>query len=196
MNEMILQLASKSPRRRELLNQIGVEHKVISIDVPEQHRPGESPLAYVSRLAQAKASIGAAAFPGAPTLGADTIVCCDDRILEKPRDKDDFCSMMQRLSGRAHQVITAVALTHGETTRAAHSITDVCFRDIDDDEIESYWHTNEPQDKAGGYAIQGLGAVFVTEINGSYSGVVGLPIETLTPLLAAFNVPVWNLKNT
>ena len=193
---MILQLASKSPRRRELLDQIGVEHKVISVNVPEAHRPGEPPLAYVTRLAQSKALAGVSASPSLPTLGADTIVCCDEGILEKPQDKDDFQRMMQLLSGRTHQVITAVALTDGEITRVDHSTSDVSFRNIREHEIEDYWRSGEPHDKAGGYAIQGLGAVFVTAIKGSYSGVVGLPIETLCPLLSAFNVPVWTHKKT
>ncbi|MFL0804185.1 MAG: Maf family nucleotide pyrophosphatase [Agarilytica sp.] len=197
---MELQLASKSPRRRELLDQIGVRYKVVSVDVPEQREPSESPLAYVTRLALSKSEAGAQAFPGLPTLGSDTIVVCDGKVLEKPADFDDFRRMMRLLSASSHSVITAVAVCVtdeqgcllSEQTCADYSATDVCFRSLSDIEIEQYWQTGEPQDKAGGYAIQGLGATFVREIHGSYSGVVGLPIETLVPLLDDHGVKVWN----
>ncbi len=199
---MELQLASKSPRRRELLDQIGVRYKTVSVDVPEQREPGEVPEAYVDRLALSKAEAGAQAYPGLPTLGSDTIVVCDGEVLEKPAGIDDFKRMMGMLSASTHSVITAVAVCIvdeqgrllGDKTRTAHSTTQVCFREISDAEVGTYWQTGEPQDKAGGYAIQGLGATFVREIHGSYSGVVGLPIETLVPLLGDHGVKVWNKR--
>lgn len=194
---MEIQLASKSPRRRELLGQIGVRYRTVDVDVPEEHEAGESPEAYVSRLALSKARAGAhqstdgQVFNG-PTLGADTIVVCGDEILEKPQNFDDFKRMMSVLSGGLHRVMTAVALCKDGRELLDCSSTQVRFRDISEDEMFEYWQTEEPRDKAGGYAIQGLGAVFVIEIIGSYSGVVGLPIETLSPMLAEFSIPVWN----
>ncbi|MFL0810163.1 MAG: Maf family nucleotide pyrophosphatase [Agarilytica sp.] len=187
----MLQLASKSPRRRELLDQIGVPYKVVSVDVPELRHAHESPQAYVSRLALDKSRAGVRAFPGAPTLGADTIVCKDDQVLEKPKDFGDFKNMMRLLSGGSHVVITSIAMSDGEQECLTTASTQVRFRDIRDEEIERYWLTGEPKDKAGGYAIQGFAAVFVSEIHGSYSNVVGLPIETLSPLLAEFDIPIW-----
>lgn len=186
-----LQLASKSPRRKEILEQIGVRFSVVSVDVPEQQVPGEPPLAYVQRLAQSKAAEGFRQFPGYTTLGSDTIVCCENALLEKPQDKQDFLQMMRQLSGRAHEVLTAVSLCNGELQKTETSITEVLFRRLSDAEMEAYWDTGEPQDKAGGYAIQGMGAVFVERIEGSYSGVVGLPIEMLNRLFHQFDIPVW-----
>lgn len=191
---MILQLASKSPRRRELLEQIGVLYKVVSVDVEEVLQNHESPQAYVSRLALEKSRAGALQYPGAPTLGADTIVCKGDQILEKPADYADFKRMMHVLSSDIHSVITSVAMCDGDKECLASSATQVVFRQISDEEIERYWLSGEPKDKAGGYAIQGLAAVFVSEIRGSYSNVVGLPLETLAPLLADFGVPVWETQ--
>lgn len=191
----MLQLASKSPRRRELLDQIGVRYKVVSVDVPEERQSHESPQAYVSRLALAKSRAGAQEYPDAPTLGADTIVCKDQLVLEKPHDFADFKRMMNALSGTTHTVITSVALCDGEKECLASAATEVLFRKITDSEIERYWLTSEPKDKAGGYAIQGMAAIFVSEIRGSYSNVVGLPIETLSPMLAEFDIPVWEIQN-
>ncbi len=191
-----LYLASQSPRRRELLRQIGVRHAVISAAIPEQPAAGETALDYVQRLAREKAAAGFTQLvqqnlPIAPVLGADTLGLLDGEILEKPRDQAHALRMLRQLSGRTHQVITAVAL-HSHTQQALRvSITDVTFRDLSDTEITAYWLTGEPQDKAGSYAIQGLGAVFIKEIRGSYSGVVGLPIEATLELLQAFDVPWW-----
>ncbi|HSC66315.1 MAG TPA: Maf family protein [Cellvibrio sp.] len=192
-----LYLASQSPRRRELLRQIGVRHAVISASIPEQPAATESAAAYVQRLAREKAAAGYTQLlqnnlPLAPVLGADTLGVLDGQILEKPHDQAHAERMLRQLSGRTHQVITAVAL-HTATQQALRlSITDVTFRELDEVEIAAYWMTGEPQDKAGSYAIQGLGAVFVKEIHGSYSGVVGLPIEATCELLREFAVPWWS----
>lgn len=191
-----LYLASQSPRRRELLRQIGVVHAVINAPIPEQPAPGETALDYVQRLACEKAAAGYAQvqrqqLPLAPVLGADTLGLLDGKILEKPLNQAHAHEMLRQLSGRTHQVITAVAL-HSATQHAVRvAITDVTFRELSDAEITAYWHTGEPQDKAGSYAIQGLGAVFVQAIRGSYSCVVGLPIEVTCELLREFNLPWW-----
>ncbi|WP_039917480.1 Maf family protein [Cellvibrio mixtus] len=192
-----LYLASQSPRRRELLQQIGVNHAVVRASVPEQPAIGEHALDYVQRLAREKAAAGFAELqrqqlPLAPVLGADTLGLINGVILEKPRDKAHARAILRQLSGRTHEVITAVAL-HGQLHQAQRlAITRVTFRDLSDAEIDAYWNTGEPQDKAGGYGIQGLGAVFVKEIHGSYSCVVGLPIEATCELLREFNVPWWS----
>ncbi|QEY16281.1 septum formation inhibitor Maf [Cellvibrio sp. KY-GH-1] len=193
-----LYLASQSPRRRELLDQIGVMHSVVRVSVPEQMATGESALAYVQRLAREKAAAGFAELqqqklPLAPVLGADTLGLIDGVVLEKPRDKAHARQILRQLSGRTHEVITAIAL-HSQTQQAQRlAVTRVTFRELSDAEIDAYWETGEPQDKAGGYGIQGLGAVFVKEIHGSYSCVVGLPIEATCELLREFRVPWWSL---
>lgn len=191
-----LYLASQSPRRRGLLLQIGVDHEVISAGVAESPLAGETPAAYVTRLAQEKALAGVAAaaadgLPALPVLGADTIVVSNGAILEKPRDAEHGAAMLRQLSAATHQVMTAVALANQERCQVELSITDVVFRSLDDAEIAAYWHTGEPGDKAGGYAIQGLGAVFVQQIRGSYSNVVGLPIEQTIVLLREFGLRWW-----
>lgn len=191
-----LYLASQSPRRRELLQQIGVSHQVVSANVEEIPLEHETAAEYVLRLAQAKALAGlaniqASGLTMAPVLGADTVVVCDDDILEKPRDQAHALAMLQRLSGRTHQVMTAVTLASADKIAVELSVTDVVFRELDDAEISAYWHTGEPRDKAGGYGIQGLGAVFVQQIRGSYTGVVGLPIEQTIILLKEFSLPWW-----
>lgn len=191
-----LYLASQSPRRRELLRQIGVRHAVISASISEQPAAGETALDYVQRLAREKAATGYAQLlqhnlPIAPVLGADTLGLLDGEILEKPCDQTHARRMLRQLSGRTHQVITAVALYSPARQALRVSTTDVTFRELSDAEITTYWETGEPQDKAGSYAIQGLGAVFVREIRGSYSCVVGLPIEATCELLQEFGVPWW-----
>ncbi len=191
-----LYLASQSPRRRELLRQIGVRHVVISASISEQPAAGETVLDYVQRLAREKAATGYAQLlqhnlPIAPVLGADTLGLLDGEILEKPCDQAHARRMLRQLSGRTHQVITAVALYSPAQQALRVSTTDVTFRELSDAEITTYWETGEPQDKAGSYAIQGLGAVFVKEIRGSYSCVVGLPIEATCELLQEFGVPWW-----
>jgi septum formation protein len=191
-----LYLASKSPRRRELLQQIGVVHEVIESDVVEVPRTQESPSTYVQRLAREKAEAGYASvkrlqLAAKPVLGADTIVVINNEILEKPRDAEHAAIMLRTLAGATHQVMTAVAMVSDEKQAIKLSVTDVVFRALADDEIAAYWQTGEPQDKAGGYGIQGLGAVFVQQIRGSYTGVVGLPIEQTLELLQEFSVPWW-----
>lgn len=189
-------LASGSPRRRELLQQIGVQFELVKAGVEEKINPGEIALDYVQRLALEKAHAGLAAVQRqglslAPVLGADTLGVLGDQILEKPKDAEDAARILQNLSGKTHQVITALALTNGVRSETAYSITHVHFRQLHQQEINDYWQTGEPQDKAGGYAIQGLGAVFVQSIQGSYSNVVGLPIETCCELLKRFDIPWW-----
>jgi septum formation protein len=191
-----LYLASKSPRRRELLAQIGVQYQVLEIDVEEVRGRSESPIDYVSRLACAKSQAGYEALElqglgKAPVLGADTVVVLGSEVLEKPCGKAEGLAMLRTLSARTHEVVTAVAVTLGGRQTLRVSSTEVSFRVLDDDEIERYWNTGEPHDKAGGYGIQGLAAVFVENICGSYSGVVGLPLAETQKLLEAFDVPYW-----
>ena len=189
-----LYLASGSPRRRELLTQIGVPFSPLSVPIDENSLPEEPPRAYVERLARAKAQAGLAALadPGdAVVLGADTAVILDGRILGKPLDRDEAVATLSALSGREHLVLTAVALA--STSRVAARVvgTRVRFRLLTGAEIEAYWATGEPRDKAGSYAIQGLAAVFVSQLHGSYSAVVGLPLGETAELLAEFAIPCW-----
>lgn len=181
----VVYLASRSPRRRELLQQIGVTFNVIDVDVRERRSQDETAQAYVTRLALDKARAGRTALSGdrvLPVLGADTVVVAGDRILGKPRDRDAANGMLALLSGRTHQVYTAVALVaDGEAVRVSSS--NVTFRTLTDSERAAYWATGEPADKAGGYAIQGLAAVFISRIEGSYSGVMGLPLYETAALL-------------
>lgn len=184
-------LASASPRRRELLAQIGIACTVQPVDLDETAHPGEAPRAYVERLALAKARAGSVQNPGAIALGADTAVVLDGEILGKPRDRDDAFAMLRRLSGREHEVLTAVALANEERAAVRTSTSRVGFADLSDDAIAAYWATGEPADKAGAYGIQGLAAVFIHHVSGSYSGVVGLPLFETTELLREFGVEVW-----
>ncbi|WP_194789022.1 Maf family protein [Pseudomonas sp. UFMG81] len=189
-----LYLASGSPRRRELLTQIGVPFTVVSAPIDETPLPGEAPAAYVERLAQAKAVAGFAQTDGTGVvLGADTTVVLDDDILGKPEDREHFLAMLGDLSKREHQVLTAVALTDGQRSISRCITTTVRFRAISFEEALRYWASGEPLDKAGGYAIQGLGAVFVSGIEGSYSAVVGLPLSETAELLEQFAIPCWQL---
>jgi septum formation protein len=186
-------LASASPRRTEILQQIGVRHQIKPADIDETSRPNESPVDYVQRMALEKAKhIIALNMETVPVLGADTCVVCDDKIFGKPAHKDHALEMLGVLSGRSHQAITAVAMGNSERCLLSMSITEVIFRQITMQERQSYWATGEPKDKAGSYAIQGYGAVFIESIKGSYSGVVGLPIEETSALLHSFGVPIWN----
>jgi len=191
-----LYLASQSPRRSQLLAQIGVLHAIVVPNVEEIPADGESPGAYVQRLAVSKARAGLQMVRQAggvikPVLGADTIVVSGQSILEKPRDAEHAAVMLRQLSGQTHQVFTAVAICNPERVDVTLVSTDVCFRELTDAEISLYWQTGEPCDKAGGYAIQGLGAVFIDEIRGSFSNVVGLPLEATRHLLESFGVPWW-----
>jgi septum formation protein len=191
MADFVLYLASRSPRRRELLGQLGLAYALVPADVDETPLPGEDPRAYVQRMALAKARAGRLAVSTAhPVLGADTAVVCDDRILGKPADADDAMAMLQLLSGREHRVLTSVALL-GKREQTAISDTGVSFRVIDAAEAAAYWAGGEPRDKAGAYAIQGRGALFVERLTGSYSGVVGLPLFETAALLAQEGVRVF-----
>lgn len=185
-------LASGSPRRRELLAQIGVPFSTLTAPIDETPLPGEQPHAYVCRLATAKAAAGQAHAPlDAVVLGADTAVILDERILGKPADGEDARAMLAALSGRAHRVLTAVAVQSASGAEVICVSSQVRFRHLSAQEIDAYWSSGEPADKAGGYAIQGLGAVFVEAIEGSYSGVVGLPLCETAALLAHFGIPCW-----
>lgn len=179
-------LASASPRRRELLGQIGVAFRVQVADVYEQQQPGEKPLAYVQRVAldKARAVCAQISTPDQlPVLGADTEVVLGDEVLGKPRNREHGLAMLERLSGRSHQVLTAVALIHHGREQVRVSSSTVTFRATTAQERELYWATGEPADKAGAYAIQGRGAVFIRHLEGSFSGVMGLPVFETAELL-------------
>lgn len=183
-------LASASPRRKELLRQIGVGFRQQVAAVDESQRAGESARAYVVRLALAKARAVAGGQAAVPVLGADTAVVLGGLPLGKPRDRSEGLAMLRRLAGRSHEVLSAVALVK-EREAVRVSETRVWFRDIGERELAAYWDTGEPQDKAGAYAIQGRGAVFIEHIEGSYSGVMGLPLFETAQLLAEFGIENW-----
>ena len=197
-------LASGSPRRRELLRQIGVSFRVIGAELDETARSGESAAAYVSRLAEAKAAVGwegsrdlrdgdrhGGDRHGAPVLSADTAVVLDGEILGKPADMNAAIAMLLKLSGRAHEVLTAVALRTAAGLELKVSRSWVSFRTVDPGEARAYWDSGEPRDKAGSYAIQGYAAVFIADLKGSYSGVMGLPLFETAELLKAAGVACW-----
>jgi septum formation protein len=193
-SDSFIYLASGSPRRRELLQQIGVAFRVIGAELDETAHQGESPLAYVSRLAQAKAEVGwerSRDLGTAPVLAADTAVVLDAKILGKPKGLNDAMAMLLELSGRAHQVLTAVALRTAAGTEVKVSHSTVTFRSIDPSEARAYWETGEPSDKAGAYAIQGYAAIFISDLKGSYSGVMGLPLFETAALLKVAGVTCW-----
>ena len=189
-------LASASPRRRELLAQIAVPCVTQIAAIDENPLPDEPAVAYVERLAREKARAGLAALSesaDAVVLGADTVVVLDGRILGKPADFAESRAMLQALSGRSHQVLTAVALA-GDGREAARVVaSSVTFRALSEREIEAYWASGEPCDKAGSYGIQGLAAVFVSRLEGSYSAVVGLPLCETAELLGEFGIACWQL---
>lgn len=190
---MDLYLASASPRRRELLALLDVSFDILRVDVVEQRQAGETPEQYVSRLAQDKARAGVAVAPqDLPVLGADTIVVLNGQVLEKPRDDDDARRMLRALSGRQHQVMTALALADSKRCLTQRVVTEVQFRALSDDDIKRYIASGEPMDKAGAYGIQGKGGAFVTAISGSYHAVVGLPLVEMLELLAHFPRGVTN----
>lgn len=195
--EKWIYLASASPRRRELLEQIGVRYRLLCVDIPEQPGAGESPEEFVLRLALEKARAGRELlksgdnYPdtGGPVLGADTVVVLDGDILGKPGDREHALAMLSHLSGRTHQVLTGVALVGSAGDESSRlSVSRVSFRNITLDEIESYWESGEPADKAGGYAIQGLAAAFIERLEGSYSGVMGLPLFETAELLGEYGL--------
>jgi len=186
-------LASQSPRRSELLEQLGVRFAVRIADADESHLPGELPEQYVQRLAIEKANAiwhSLSEDSRRPVLGADTTVCIGDEILGKPADRDEGIAMLQCLSGQQHAVMSGIAMV-GEKHSVCVNVSQVSFRVLSDAEIEAYWATGEPEDKAGGYAIQGYAAAFVSELHGSYSGVMGLPLYETAKLLSEHNIPIW-----
>jgi len=183
-------LASASPRRRELLDQIAVTYKVIRQNVPEDLKAGESPQDYVQRLALEKARAGwhsLAVDERKPVLGADTAVVVDGHILGKPKDRDAGLAMLEQLSGRCHQVYSAVAIV-AQTEAVKTNCSQVCFAEMDSTMREAYWNTDECHDKAGAYGIQGRAACFITKLEGSYSGVMGLPLFETSSLLKQFAI--------
>ena len=184
----LIYLASASPRRSALLDQIGVPHRVQPVDVDETARGGEPPDQYVQRLAVLKAETlwqKLAAAQRQPVLGADTAVVLDGEILGKPRDEQDCMRMLKLLSARTHQVFTAVALRASDGCQSRVNVSEVTFRKLADEEIQRYWRSGEPADKAGAYAVQGRAALFIERIAGSYSGIMGLPLFETGELLAA-----------
>lgn len=177
MSALQLYLASGSPRRKELLAQLGYTFERVVVDVEECHQPGEAPVDYVQRLSLEKAQAGVIETDGqTPVLGSDTIVVVDDAILEKPEDFADARRMLTLLSGRQHQVMTAVTLATATRSKTCLVTTNVWFKTLSEKEIEAYWQSGEPQDKAGSYGIQGIGGKFIERIDGSYYAVVGLPL--------------------
>lgn len=187
----LLILASASPRRTELLAQIGVPHRVRAADVDETQWPGEAPIDYVQRVTAAKAEAGWLNAEGLPVLAADTAVVLGTELFGKPRDQSHGLAMLRALSGRTHRVLTAIALRTRAGLEMALSETQVTFRTLEDAEQIRYWSTGEPLGKAGGYAVQGCAAAFITRIEGSYSGVMGLPLAETAQLLSAAGVPMW-----
>lgn len=190
-----LYLASASPRRRELLEQIGVPVQRVSCAVDEQPRAGESAESYVQRVTRDKVQAGVARAPaGAVVLAADTVVVLDGTILGKPRDREDALHTLRSLSGREHQVMTAVAVARGADVQIRLVTSRVRFRPLAEAELTAYWETGEPRDKAGSYGIQGLAAVFVAHLEGSYSAVVGLPLMETAELLGRFGIRCWQAR--
>ncbi|MDH3457384.1 MAG: Maf family protein [Gemmatimonadota bacterium] len=183
-------LASASPRRRHLLEMLGIDHEVVPADVPEVQEPGEVPAMMAVRLARVKAESVAKERPDAPVLAADTVVVIDDHVLGKPTDEGDARRMLQRLSGRSHVVITAVALVLPEgNTLERYDVTRVWFRPVSNETIAEYVATGEPLDKAGSYGVQGCGAVLVDRVEGDFFSVMGLPLRLVVELLDAAGRP-------
>ncbi len=185
-------LASASPRRRELLEQIGISYQRLVVDVPEVQEEDEVPEMYVLRVALQKARAGRltlAADDLTPVLGADTAVVINSEVLGKPAGRKEALAMMARLSGQRHQVMSAVAIVGSDGEEQSRlSVSTVQFRDVSREEAAAYWATGEPADKAGGYAIQGFAAVFIERLEGSYSGVMGLPLFETADLLGQFGI--------
>jgi len=176
-------LASGSPRRHQLLDLIGIEHEVNAANIDETMRPHEAPRRHAERLAREKASTFAVRDPDLITIGADTVVVINRKVLGKPVDRSDAARMLGMLSGREHTVITAVAVARGRKLRSAIEEVKVKFRRLREDEIEAYIATGEPMDKAGAYGIQGFGATIVERIDGDYFAVMGLPLVRLVGLM-------------
>jgi len=191
LNKGQIYLASKSPRRAELLQQIGVSFEAVDVDVPEDRQVNEPARDFVQRLATDKASAGwQASDKSCPVLGADTVVVLDDEILGKPASQADAENMLASLSGREHTVMTAIALMNAEQLLTRLNCSQVSFREITEIEIKNYVASTEPLDKAGAYAIQGQAAVFIEHLQGSYSGVMGLPLFETADLLRKIGIQV------
>ena len=188
----VLRLASASPRRRQLLDLIGVPHLVTPADIDETPQASENADEYVMRLAREKAEAIWARHQDLPVLAADTTVVVDQEILGKPESEADAAAMLGKLSGREHLVHTGFALRTGASVHVGISSTRVSFAVLTPAQIHAYWASGEPLGKAGAYAIQGLGAVFVSKIAGSYTGVMGLPLFETAEMLRAHGVPVWS----
>ncbi len=187
----MLHLASKSPRRRELLSMLGLDFGILDLDLPETPAPDEPPEDYVRRVAREKAGAGLLRMAGQPqaaVLGADTEVVLDGRIFGKPVDADDAAAMLRTLSGRTHAVISAISMVSAGRELHAVSVSQVTFAALDDDAISAYLHAGEWAGKAGAYAIQGLAQCFISQLSGSYSGVMGLPLHETTQLLRQFGL--------
>jgi septum formation protein len=192
MKKDFVYLASASPRRAELLRQLGVEFRVHPAELDERRHAGERPGAYVERLAAAKAAaVHEQLATAAPVVGADTVVVCAGEVLGKPADSASAIEMLARLSGRTHEVLSAVAVADGQSTQTRLSVSKVRFRPTTPPERAAYCATREPLDKAGAYGIQGFAAAFVEYLEGSYSGVMGLPLFETAELLAPFELPRW-----
>ena len=187
-------LASSSPRRRELLTQIGVRFRIQAADIDETPLAGEGAVAYVERMALEKARKVAEDHPQEVVLGSDTSVIFSGEILGKPVNNREAEETLQRLSGQTHQVLSAVAVVKGDREKVISVATEVTFRSLSDEEIARYVATGEPADKAGSYGIQGMGAILVAGISGSYSNVVGLPLTETAALLNEFDVPAWHIE--
>jgi len=186
-----LLLASASPRRAEILERMGVRFQTVPQAVDEQAQPDETPEVFVFRLALDKARAGRAGLAGdgqTPVLGADTAVVVDDTLLGKPADRQDAMDMLEQLSGRTHRVLTAIAMVDDQRELTRLSMSMVTLRSLTASEREAYWRSGEAVDKAGGYAIQGRGGVFVEQLEGSYSGVMGLPMVETHDLLSEFGI--------
>jgi len=185
----MIHLASKSPRRRALIARLGLDVDVLDLDIPELRAPGEGAEDYVQRVARDKALAGRALAPaGAIVLGADTEVVLDGHVFGKPRDNNDAAAMLRKLSGRTHEVLTAVTVVSSALETRALVRTEVSFAELTDDEISAYIASGEPMGKAGAYAIQGAAERFVQRLSGSYSGVMGLPLFETAQLLRPFGI--------
>ena len=186
-------LASSSPRRAELLDQLGIKYRVKAVDIDETPLANESPTDLVQRLSLEKSQ--AVSNSTIPVLGSDTLGLIEDNLLLKPLNYAHEKSMLQKLSGQWHEIFTAVTVTSAKKSITILNHNRVLFRQITDDEIQAYWNTGEPQDKAGGYAIQGIAACFIEKIEGSYSGIMGLPLFETSLLLKQFGISVLKRNN-
>ena len=194
---MTLILASASPRRKQLLEQIGVNFQVCPADIDETVLPGEAPETYVQRMSEQKALaiLNSDLEHGTVVIGSDTTVVCDQQIFGKPESEQDAIAILSRLSGRDHEVLSGICVMNTDQQHYGLSRTRVWFKPISIDQMHRYWLSGEPCDKAGSYGIQGFGSAFIDRIEGSFSGVMGLPLEVMTELLKPFNIEIWQEIN-